>query len=93
MSIAGTMAAMGHTIAPDEIVKNSFANFAFENFEIAAYKSLLALADEGGDQDAVGLLERSLEEEMAMADWLDSNMEPLTLRYASLAAAGADAKR
>ena len=31
---------MGHTLAGDEILKNSFANFAFENFEIAAYKSL-----------------------------------------------------
>ncbi len=37
LSFTGTMAAMGHTVAGDEILKNSFANFAFENFEIAAY--------------------------------------------------------
>ncbi|MBJ3784955.1 ferritin-like domain-containing protein [Devosia sediminis] len=93
MSIAGTMAALGHTIAPDEIVKNSFANYAFENFEIAAYKSLLALADEAGDEEAIALLETNLEEEIAMAEWLDENIEPLTLRFASLASMGADAKR
>ena len=29
------MAAIGHTVAPDEIIKNSIANFAFENYEIA----------------------------------------------------------
>lgn len=31
-----------------EILKNSFANFAFENFEVAAYKSLLTVAEAGG---------------------------------------------
>jgi ferritin-like metal-binding protein YciE len=48
LSVMGRMAAMGHTMADDEILKNSFANFAFENFEIAAYNSLLTLADAGG---------------------------------------------
>src|SRR3954468_11790660 len=33
----GNMAALGHTPAADEILKNSFANLAFENYEIAAY--------------------------------------------------------
>lgn len=37
--IANTM-AMAHSMTGDE--KNTFANNAFENFEIAAYKSLLA---------------------------------------------------
>jgi ferritin-like metal-binding protein YciE len=36
LSFTGAMAAMGHTTAGDEILKNSFENFAFENFEIAA---------------------------------------------------------
>lgn len=35
MSMVGSMAAMGHSVAGDEILKNSFANFAFENYEIA----------------------------------------------------------
>jgi len=47
LSVMGTMAAMGHTLAGDEILKNSFANFAFENFEIAAYNSLLVLSAAG----------------------------------------------
>lgn len=28
-SLGGNLAALGHTFAPDEILKNSFANFAF----------------------------------------------------------------
>jgi ferritin-like metal-binding protein YciE len=93
LSFAGTMAAVGHTFAPDEIVKNSFANFAFENFEIAAYKSLVALAENNGDQNAVGLLRQNLDEEVAMAQWLDQNIGPLTLKFASLSEAGAHAKK
>ena len=30
------LCAMAHTVAEDEILKNTFANNAFENFEIAA---------------------------------------------------------
>ncbi len=93
LSVGGTMAAMGHTVAPDEIVKNSFANFAFENYEIAAYKSLLALAEAAGDTEAVGLLQSNLEEEEEMARWLDQNIEAVTLQYAALREQGETAKK
>jgi ferritin-like metal-binding protein YciE len=93
LSFGGTMAAMGHTVAPDEIVKNSFANFAFENYEIAAYKSLLALAEAAGDTEAVGLLQSNLEEEEEMARWLDQNIEAVTLQYAALREQGETAKK
>jgi ferritin-like metal-binding protein YciE len=93
LSVGGAMAAIGHTVAPDEIIKNSFANFAFENFEIAAYKSLLVLARQAGDAAAVENLEANLAEEQAMADWLNENIEAVTLQYASLSESGETAKR
>ena len=92
LSLGGAMAALGHTIAPDEIVKNSFANFAFENYEIAAYKSLLALAEQNNNQDAVDLLSENLAEEQSMAEWLDQNIEAVTLQYAALREGGETAK-
>lgn len=42
-SVAANAMAMAHSMAGDEILKNTFANNAFEHFEIAAYKSLLTL--------------------------------------------------
>ncbi|WP_342018414.1 ferritin-like domain-containing protein [Devosia chinhatensis] len=93
LSIGGTLAALGHSMAPDEIVKNSFANFAFENYEIAAYKSLLALAEQVADDEAISLLQHNLDEEIAMSEWLDSAIEPLTLRYASLSDSATEAKK
>ena len=47
LSFTGNMAALAHLPAPDEILKNSFANQAFENFEMAAYTSLIAMAEAG----------------------------------------------
>ena len=63
LSFAGTMAALGHTVAPDEIVKNSFANFAFEHYEIAAYGTDVALAEALGEKEVASLLSQTLEEE------------------------------
>lgn len=88
LSMSGSMAAIAHTVAGDEIIKNSFANYAFEHFEIASYKSLLVLAEDGGFVQALPLLEQSLGEEVSMAQWIDDNLPIVTRRYASLYAEG-----
>ena len=64
------MAAMGHAAASDEVLKNSFANLAFENFENAAYISLLTTAKLCGESDAIQVVERGLDEERRMANGL-----------------------
>lgn len=92
LSFTGAMAAMGHSMAGDEILKNSFANFAFENFEIAAYKSLITIAELGGFPFAVTDLQSNLSEEQAMAAWIDENLRTVTARFASLKEAGETAK-
>jgi len=73
--------AMTHATAGDEILKNTFANNAFENFEIAAYKSLLALCGPAGWDNARPHLQASLREEEQMAKWIDANVEKVTLAY------------
>ena len=80
MATMANVAAMGHAMAGDEILKNTLANNAFENFEIAAYKSLIALADVSGIA-VTQLLTRSLREEERMAAWIDANVEKITLDF------------
>jgi ferritin-like metal-binding protein YciE len=92
LSFTGAMAAMGHTIAGDEILKNSFANFAFENFEIAAYKSLIVVAEGGGYNAGANGLKANLAEEKAMAEWLDANIATVTTKFLTLREAGQTAK-
>src|SRR3982751_803575 len=55
-SVMGNIMALGHSMAGDEILKNTFANNAFEHFEIAAYKSLLTLCGPAGADSAPPLL-------------------------------------
>jgi len=73
--------ALMHSAAQDEILKNTFANNAFENFEIAAYKSLLVLCRECGASFAREPLLLSLKEEEAMAGWIDQNVEKVTRQF------------
>lgn len=80
-SFMGNMAAMAHTIADDEILKNTFANNAFENFEIAAYRSLLAMTGPAGATTCKPLLEANLREEETMANWIANNVEKVTAAY------------
>jgi ferritin-like metal-binding protein YciE len=82
-SVLANTQAMAHSMAGDEILKNTFANNAFENFEIAAYKSLLALCGAAGMSQAKEPLEASLKEEQRMAAWIDSNVEQVTMQYLS----------
>jgi ferritin-like metal-binding protein YciE len=91
LSVVGSMAAMGHTVAGDEILKNSLANFAFENYELAAYSSLVTLADVGGYNDAKPALLKSLGEEQAMAEWIGSQVPEVTLRFVRLREMGEQA--
>lgn len=87
-SLSGNLAALAHVPMQDEILKNTFANYAFEHFEIAAYKSLIALAEAVGDQQAIPVLRESLEEEVKTAKMIEAVIEKTTLEYAQREAAG-----
>jgi ferritin-like metal-binding protein YciE len=89
----GNMAAIAHAPAPDEILKNSFANLAFENYEIAAYTSLIALGEVNGATQALGLLEKTLREEQDMAKWVADHLKSVTLTFLERSSAGAKADR
>ena len=87
-AVVGNVAAALHAPAPDEVLKNTFANFAFEHQEIAAYTSLIAMAEKIGDTASVAPLQQSLSEEQAMATWIGQQIVPTTVRFMELTAAG-----
>jgi len=81
MALFGNLLAGTHALAGDEIIKSSFADYAFEHYEIAAYKSLLVLADHLGLPAAQSALQQSLDEEEKMAAWILEHLQNLTLEY------------
>ena len=90
--LMGNLAAIGHAMTTDEVVKNSFANYAFEHFEKAAYISLITMAEAVGDQQAIPLLRQNLEQEIAFGNFCGDQIAPTTERYMQLSAAGQTAK-
>jgi ferritin-like metal-binding protein YciE len=56
--------AVTHSMFEDELIKNDLANFAFENYEIAAYRSLLILSEQAPAKTVVSPLQTSLNEEI-----------------------------
>ena len=91
LGLGGNMAALGHAAAGDEILKNAFANQAFENFEIASYRSLIVVAEAGSFTSAVPLLQTTLREEEAMAAWVADSIPMVTRRFLQLKEAGEQA--
>ncbi|EQB31905.1 ferritin-like domain-containing protein [Sphingobium ummariense] len=91
LKFSGSVAALAHALSPDEIVKNSLANFAFENFEVATYKSLITMAQAGGFEAAIPLLEESLREEQAMVAFLDETLPVIIRKFLALRSEGAQA--
>lgn len=70
LNFMGNFAALGNAMARDEVLKDQMVNYAFENFEVASYRSLIALSEAAGFAEATPLLRESLREEEAMAAWV-----------------------
>jgi ferritin-like metal-binding protein YciE len=93
LNFMGNMAALGNAMARDEVLKDQLVNYAFENFEVASYRSLIALAEAAGFEDAAPLLRETLREEEAMAAWVLDTIPDLTLKFVGLRSMGEDANR
>jgi ferritin-like metal-binding protein YciE len=91
--LMGNIAAMAHVPMADEILKNTFANHAFENFEIASYRSLIAMAEMTGHSRFVPALQESLREEEKTAQAIRDQIEMITCRFLEREAQGQKADR
>lgn len=69
---------VGGMLTSDEVVKGATASYAFEHMEIASYRVLIAAADELDEMEAKAVFERILADEIAMADWLEANLDTIT---------------
>jgi len=91
LGIGGNFAALAHTAASDEIIKNTLANYMFEHFEIAAYKSLIAMSEFLGHPAGTAAARACLAEEEAMAAWIDERIATTTTTFLERIKAGVTA--
>ena len=91
MLMAGNMQAMLNSVASDAVLKNLFALYAFEHFEIATYRSLIAMAESCGEADVAQTCRRILAQEEATAQKLEGLLEPVSNAYLDREAAASEA--
>jgi len=91
MRLVGNVQSMFHATAEDEVIKNMFANNAFENFEIATYKGLAAMAEAVGAHDVADAARQSLHEEEDMARFVSEHIEQTVREYMAMRESGEEA--
>lgn len=84
-----TIQSLATAAASDEPIKDTLTGYAFEHFEIASYRSLIAFANHLGEQRMIPLLEDNLHEEQQMANWIDAHIERITEQFCQKAAVAA----
>lgn len=91
--LMGNVAAITNAMAEDEVVKNALADFAFENFEIASYRSLIKAAEAAGDEQTANVCREILREEEEMAAFVGEQIPEITRTFLERDEAGVQAKR
>ena len=79
--------------ADSNVGPDNFANFAFEHFEIASYRSLIAMADDCGETEVVRVCRQILQQEETAGRKLEQMVEPTTHTYLQREAADLAASR
>lgn len=86
--LMATAQAIGGSFAGDEVMKGSVISYTFEQMEIAAYTTLIAAAEHLGETKVAQVAKANLQEEIAMAEWLNSYLPETTRAFLDRAAAG-----
>jgi ferritin-like metal-binding protein YciE len=77
----GIAQAYAVAVAPDEVVKDCLAAYAYRHFEIAAYISLGAAALALEQPAIAQMCDDHLQQERAMASWLEQQIPEVTLEF------------
>ena len=93
-SMTAAIHAAGNTLMEDEVVKSVGLSFGFENTEIATYRALVIAAERAGAPDIAAVCGQILQEEVAMARWLEDHQDGLVGAFLNRdETPGAQAKR
>jgi ferritin-like metal-binding protein YciE len=92
-SVVGTVGATVHAMAQDETLKNLYAGYAFQYHQVAAYLSLIAIAEAAGETAHTSGFRQSIQEEELAAQQVAAIIEPVTRRYVELTMSGDKAGR
>lgn len=79
--IASSMAGTTAALSGDDLMKASLSDYAAEHLEIASYTAIATAAEDLGDLETIKMCDKILEQERAMAAWLEANLPELASTY------------
>ncbi|MDB6029263.1 MAG: Protein yciE [Verrucomicrobiales bacterium] len=79
--VLGMLQGRSSSLFNDEVVKDVLSESATEHFEVASYRSLIAAAEQLGETRVIEACQQNMQEDMAMADWVDGQVPALTRRF------------
>lgn len=96
--VAGRMSAMVQSLsarpASDEVINVAMTCYAFEHYEVATYRVMVAVAEMAQDPQTRQVCEEILRQEEATSGWLAEHLGVLTQEFLALSKnAGGDDKR
>ena len=77
----GIAQAFAFEVSPDEVVKDCLAAYSWRHFEIASYLSLGSAAAMLEEPDVVRMCEEHVQQERAMAGWLEQQILEVTREF------------
>jgi ferritin-like metal-binding protein YciE len=80
-ALGGNLQALMNTVATDEVVKGALMSYAFEHFEIASYRILIAAAEDCSEARIAQVCRETLKEEEAMQQWLLDHLDDITKQF------------
>ena len=79
--IVGNVAGVVHAVMKEEPVKNTFATYAMEAHAVAAYASLIAMAEAAGAAQDVPVLRQGQQTDEAMVKFLEGQIVPVSRKF------------
>ncbi|HLS68236.1 MAG TPA: ferritin-like domain-containing protein [Kiloniellales bacterium] len=90
--LMGFFQGLSGVFTDDEVIKGMLASYAFEHMEIASYRILVSAARTLGDPETARVCEDILQEEIAMARWLEDNLDGTVEKFFALERSGGTAR-
>lgn len=84
LSAHGQIVAQIQKIAKDDVLKTAIAGHGAAAFETASFASIVALAEDVGDDEIVSEMRTCHETAQAMQDWLAERIAPITREFAEV---------
>jgi ferritin-like metal-binding protein YciE len=73
-SVGGKIQGMAMGVPKDSLVKAALQDYSTEHMEIASYRALITATDAMGEPNFSAALQGILEDEIAMAQWLEQQL-------------------